>query len=188
MKKFSFIDFSEKNAPLVLRWRNSQRVRTNMLDDSVISEESHRIFLRNLNQDLSKAYFIVAMDKKPVGCIYFTDLDTSTVTWGCYIGEEKPIPGLFIAFLLLAANFAFSKQQVKVLRSEVAYNNQSPIKLNKFLGIPEIKRTERVTTSGERKNFIEYELNKNDFDSVHKKSLKVLPSSIRMLIDKSALE
>lgn len=54
MSGFRLVPFSEENTSTVLSWRNSDRVRKNMLDDSIISEESHRSFIENLKKITQK--------------------------------------------------------------------------------------------------------------------------------------
>jgi UDP-4-amino-4,6-dideoxy-N-acetyl-beta-L-altrosamine N-acetyltransferase len=188
MNKIKLVPFSKENMPTVLSWRNSKRIRSNMLDDSIISEAAHQKFLEVLAVDQSKEYFVVELNGLPVASIYFTDLNQSCVTWGCYIGVVKPVPGLFIALLILAAKFVFFRYQAKVLRSEVAAHNSNPIKLNKFFGIPEKKRIKKITTKGEETEFIEYRLERCDFDSIYKKAYKVMPTSVKGAVENFFLE
>ena len=188
MNKLKLVPFSERNMPIVLKWRNSSRIRSNMLDDSIISESSHRKFLSILAVDHSKEYFIVELNDDPVACVYFTDLESTNVTWGCYIGAEKPIPGLFVGLVILAAKFVFNRHQAKVLRSEVVSHNENPIKLNKFIGIPEKKRIGRTTVTGRKQEFIEYWLERSNFDSVLKRAYKIMPSSVKEVMETFVVE
>lgn len=188
MSIFSLEPFSKKNMELVLNWRNTERVRLNMLDDSIISEHEHSAFLNNIKKDLSKAYFVVNLNGKAVGCIYFTDLDKPIVTWGCYIGLEKIIPGLFVALVVLAGKFSFSHENVEFLRSEVAVHNINPIKLNKFLGIPISEYIDKKTACGESVKFIQYMLARDGFIELTEKSFKIMPSSIRVATENFIVE
>ena len=173
---------------MVLEWRNSRRIRTNMLDDSITLESCHRKFLNSLAVDPSKAYFVVELNGLPVASIYFTDLDTSCVTWGCYIGVEKLIPGLFIALLILAAKFAFYHYQARTLRSEVAAHNDNPIRLNRFVGIQKGQNIKKITSGGVETEFIEYRFERCEFNSVCEKALKIMPSSVKEAVGNYVLE
>lgn len=188
MTLLKLVPFSEENLLTVLAWRNSERIRSNMLDDSIISEVSHRVFLKSLATDYSKAYFVVELNCNPVASVYLINLGGAEVTWGCYIGAERIIPGLFVALLVIASKFAFSWPETRILKSEVAAHNSNPIKLNKFLGITEIQRVERPTASGKNIEFIEYQLNRSELKSVLAKASKIMPSAIKEATEKFILE
>lgn len=188
MNQLKLVPFSENNMSIVLAWRNSSRIRLNMINNSVISETDHLAFLKILDCDPSKKYFVVELNDYPVASIYFVNLDSSTVTWGCYIGIEKPVPGLFIALVVMAGKFVFDYCQAKVLRSEVAEHNESPIKLNKYIKIPEKRRVVRVTKEGKDLEFIEYELDRSKFFSVSENALKIMPSSVKEALENFYLE
>lgn len=188
MSQIKLVPYSRENMTTVLRWRNSKRIRLNMLDDSIITEYSHQKFLKNLAIDYSKVYFVVELNGLSVASICFTGLDTPCVTWGCYIGSIKPIPGLFLAMVLIAAQYAFSFPGTMALRSEVAVHNLNPIKLNKYLGISETARFMKTTTCGNNVEFIEYHLHSDEVCIVINKALKVMPSSMKKSYEKIILE
>ncbi|GAA0841467.1 hypothetical protein GCM10009113_07980 [Marinobacter szutsaonensis] len=141
-----------------------------------------------LEDDPSKAYFVVQLNDSPIAAIYFTGLGTSTVTWGCYIGSEKPVPGLFVGLVVLAAKFVFEDYQAEILRSEVAAHNSNPIKLNKFLGIPVQRRITKVTKEGTSLEFIEYKLEKYHFGTMYETALRVIPSSVKEALENFIME
>lgn len=188
MSVFSLEPFSEDNMKLVLSWRNTERIRSNMLDDSIITENEHCNFLNSLKVDSSKAYFVVKLNGRAVSCLYFNDLDKSTVTWGCYIGVDKVIPGLFVALVVLAGKFAFSEKKVDCLRSEVACHNFNPIKLNKYFNIPIVSCKEEETVCGNKVKFNEYVLKRYNFIGLVEKAYKVMPSSVRKAIENFKVE
>ena len=129
MADLKLVPFGVENAEQVLHWRNSERVRKNMIDDTIITPEQHSVFLSRLQGDSARKYFVVELRGEPVAAIYFAELGGTEVTWGCYVGVEKVIPGLFVALAAIAINFAFKYPETLALRSEVARHNQSPIKI-----------------------------------------------------------
>lgn len=179
MKNLTLTPFNEDNAPTVLAWRNSERVRLNMIDNSIISEQDHYAFLQSLKGNTAKAYYLVKLDRNPIGSISFVDMDSKTPAWGCHLGTEKLIPGLFPALVFIAAQHIFITTAAEVLKSEVAAHNNNPISLNKFIGIPLITSLEKTTTKGDTVLFHQYELAKTDLNTVSDKLLKILPSSMR---------
>jgi hypothetical protein len=188
MKGFKLVPFSQDNADRVLGWRNSEKIRSNMLDDSVIEHSAHKKFLAVLAEDDSMAYFVVEFKGAPVATIYFTGLGSDKVTWGCYIGSEKTIPGLFVAIVVIAVKYSFSLPTTRILRSEVAVYNSNPIKLNRFLGIPETSRFSRSTRTGREVEFIEYCLTSEELNGVLAKAEKVMPSSVKQSCEEFRLE
>lgn len=188
MNEIKLVPFSDKNADQVLMWRNSSRIQSNMLDDSHISFKSHKEFLNRLHLDLMQAYYVIELNCLPVASIYFSGLGTERVTWGCYIGVEKILPGFFVALVIISGQFAFARPQTKLIRSEVASHNSNPIKLNKFLGIAEVQRITRNTSQKKKIEFIEFHLDRSNFDLVCKKGLKIIPSSIKMALDNLIME
>lgn len=185
MVDLKLVPFSIENAEQVLSWRNSERVRTNMIDDTIIDLKQHSAFLRKLEGDSSRKYFVVELRGESVAAIYFSDLDSAEITWGCYVGVEKVIPGLFVALVAVAVKFAFSYPNTLALKSEVALHNQSPIKMNRFLGIQSCARCLRATKSGQKIEFLTYKLTLDSFDSVLQKARSILPSSLKKLCNKT---
>lgn len=188
MSDLRLVPFSDENSDIVMAWRNSDRIRTNMLDDSIIESQAHRKFLTALESDGTREYFVVELRGVPVAALYFTGLGGKEVTWGCYIGTEKAIPGLFVALVVVATKYAFSTPSTGVLRSEVAVHNSNPIKLNRFLGIPESARITKLTSSGKNVEFIEYKLSADLLNDVMSKANKAMPSSLRQSCEEVSLE
>jgi RimJ/RimL family protein N-acetyltransferase len=182
MSKLALRPFSADNADQVLAWRNSERVRANSINDTVIGKEEHLRFLEKLVHDPSRAYFVVELSGEPVGTINFSGIGGDTVTWGCYIGHEKVIPGLFIALVFLAADRAFTDYATRVLRSEVAAHNLAPQQVNRHLGIASTGTRTCVAGSGRELLLLQYELGKDDWDRTRPVFLARLPTSMRRMI------
>lgn len=188
MSEFRLVPFSEENTAIVLSWRNSDRVRKNMLDDSIISEESHRAFIKNLIQDSSKKYYLVEINGMPVACIYFNGLDSKEVVWGCYIGASKPVPGLFVALFIISLRYVFLTNKADKLLSEVADYNLSPINLNRFAGVLKTGGSIKKTNSGRDVFYISYEVDKSSYNAVLNKCIGIVPSSIRNALENLKVE
>jgi hypothetical protein len=185
---FKLTHFSQDNTDRVLGWRNSEKIRLNMLDDSIIERSAHKKFLLCLGANDSMAYYVVEFNGAPVATIYFTGLGSGKVTWGCYIGPGKIIPGLFVAIFVIAAKYSFGLSTTRILRSEVAAYNFNPIKLNRYLGIPETSRFIRSTKTGREVEFIEYCLTSEEHNSIITKAEKVMPSSVKKSCQEFMLE
>lgn len=183
MRSLRLIQFDESNANLILNWRNSERVRSNMLDDSIITIEGHNKFLEFLKNDETKSYFVVELDERPVGTIYFTGIGSDSITWGCYIGVDRIVPGLFILLIIIAIKFSFGHIETQTLHSEVAAHNANPIKVNQFLGIPVTGKVNKKTKSDNEIEFHQYVVDRKSVDYIVEKALKLLTSPMKKLVN-----
>src|SRR6266581_1469627 len=75
---------------LVLQWRNSCRISRNMYGDHVISMSEHKAWFSRLEENAEAVYLVFEFRLKPVGMVYFTDIDRKNAKclWGFYLGEE----------------------------------------------------------------------------------------------------
>ncbi|WP_201577794.1 hypothetical protein [Psychrobacter immobilis] len=183
MRFLRLVPFNESNANLVQNWRNSEHIRSNMLDDSIITIEGHNEFLEFLKSNKSKSYFVVELDENPVGTIYFNGIGSDRITWGCYIGVDRVIPGLFILLIVIAIKFSFNHVETQTLHSEVAAHNANPIKVNHFLGIPTTGKIIKKTTSDIEIEFHQYSINRESVDYIMEKAFKLLTSPMKNLIN-----
>ena len=183
MRSLRLIQFDESNANLILSWRNSERVRSNMLDDSIITIDEHNKFVQVLKSDETKSYFIVELDEHPVGAIYFNGIGSDSITWGCYIGVDRIVPGLFILLIIIAIKFAFGHIKTQTLHSDVAAHNANPIKVNQFLGIPVTGKINKKTTNGNEIEFHQYVVDRKSVDHIMEKASKLLTSPMKKLVN-----
>lgn len=188
MSQVTLTPFSRENTDIILRWRNSEKIRKNMLNSEIISNSQHQKFLGTLEEDSSKLYYLVNLKSQPVAALYLISLGNQEVTWGCYIGADKMIPGLFPALFVLAGQLAFRYPATKILRSEVADNNDNPIKLNKFLNIPLTSKNQHTKHDGSTQTFFEYKLEVTSFEKKREKALSIIPKSLRSSIQNPIIE
>jgi hypothetical protein len=59
MKIVNFTDLSQEDYKTILSWRDSDKVRKNMLNSNIISGKEHFSLVKQLKQDSSKEYFSV---------------------------------------------------------------------------------------------------------------------------------
>lgn len=182
------VPFSDANADLVLGWRNAVGVRGNMIDDSVISRADHQKFLKNLETDSCRSYFVVYLGERPVAALYFTGLGQPEVTWGCYIGTERMVPGLFVALFLIATDFAFAGSETRALCSEVAEHNSAPLRFNRFAGLEAENSYMRTTRSGRQIGFQSYRVEPSQLSGIRSKALKVMPGSMKQAYNEWKVE
>ena len=102
--------------------------------DSKISEKQQLKWFDRLHADASKKYFIFSIQGVSLGMLYFTDIDISSCSWGCYLGEERVWPGSGLILSLAALLYAFEMIKIDTLKAEVLEFNQGPQRMHNLLG------------------------------------------------------
>ncbi|OAB58142.1 hypothetical protein AY600_01070 [Phormidium willei BDU 130791] len=135
------LNSSDKN--LIYQWRNKERIRQNMYTDHIITQEEHELWLSGVLEDLSKIYLVCEFKNKPVGLIYFTDINEhhSRCYWGFYLGEDDSPRGCGFVMEYLALEYLFNTHkdtmEIRKLCCEVFGFNTAVIKQHKRFGFKE---------------------------------------------------
>lgn len=160
-------------------WRNSPRVRENMLDDTEIGREQQGIWFASLEKQHDKLYKVFCQNSKPVGMLYFSDINNESCTWGCYIGEEAVWPGSGVLLSIAALDFAFLSLKVEVLNAEVFEENSSPIRMHKTFGYSTLRDKVVKTKSGREVTLKCFGYLKSDWLKNRENILSKLPKQIQ---------
>lgn len=168
-------DLNEK----IRMWRNSPRVRENMLDDTVIDPNQQERWFDSLGNSKDKQYMVFHQDSRPIGMLYFSDISKESCVWGCYIGEEAVWPGTGVLLSVAALEYAFQTLKVETLVAEVFANNLSPIRIHQVFGY-KAKPDRCVTTKSGREIKLKcFEYSKIDWEKDKEKTFSKLPKQIR---------
>jgi UDP-4-amino-4,6-dideoxy-N-acetyl-beta-L-altrosamine N-acetyltransferase len=129
---------NEADLEKVLSWRNSDRVRLNMLSTHVITNEEHRSWFFNLDHNTCR-YLVFEYRQRPVGLVYFTEIDRNNdrCKWGFYLGETDVPSGTGLLMGCLSMEYVFSVLNIRKLCSQVLSNNETSIKYHHKLGFKE---------------------------------------------------
>ncbi len=121
---------------LLLRWRNSERVRVNMYTDHLISENEHAAWFSRALVDPAARYLVFSHLGRAVGFISFTGISTAhgRCTWAFYLGEEDAPRGSGSAMEFFALDYAFGTLGIRKLCCEVFVFNAGVIKLHEKFG------------------------------------------------------
>ena len=82
------------DTPDIVRWRNSDAVRLNFIDQRLFTEESHMNWLNNVVKPGKAKQFIISVKEGdaylPVGSVYLRDIDYThkKAEYGIFIGED----------------------------------------------------------------------------------------------------
>jgi UDP-4-amino-4,6-dideoxy-N-acetyl-beta-L-altrosamine N-acetyltransferase len=134
-----FRSLQEEDLPLVLQWRNSERIRANMYSDHLISLQEHKAWFEKINRDKSVICKIFEYEGIPLGVVNFTQFDKSSnrCSWGFYIGEEMAPKGSGMAMGYLALQHIFEEVNIYKLCAEVLTFNEKSLRYHKKLGFSE---------------------------------------------------
>ena len=141
IKMLKFENFSTRSIELkdkncIMQWRNSERVRSNMYSDHIISQQEHESWFRHALVDQSASFLIFLFQERPVGFISFTNINHihGRCTWAFYLGEIDVPRGTGSAMEFFALYYAFVVLEIRKLCCEVFAFNTGVIKLHEKFG------------------------------------------------------
>ena len=100
----------------IIRWRNSDFVRSRFIDQRLFTKESHEYWLKNFVETGKVAQFIILLDKKSVGSVYLKDInrEEKSAEYGIFIGDENAIGiGVGTKSARLILEYAFNELKLE---------------------------------------------------------------------------
>ncbi|MGI2156612.1 UDP-4-amino-4,6-dideoxy-N-acetyl-beta-L-altrosamine N-acetyltransferase [Shewanella baltica] len=170
-----FRRLSAETLEAVWRWRNLPHIRANMHTDRLISWQEHLQWFEQLQQDASRAYWVLWQNNNPVGTLYFTAVSEDMLEWGCYLGEQQLWPGSGLLLEVAALDYASQYTQATTLRAEVLSTNSSVLKMHHVFGYQE---KEALKYSGTRNDIFVFEYLLTDWRQYRAMILNRLPKQI----------
>lgn len=157
----------EEDLGMVLEWRNSYRIRSNMYNDKMITIDEHINWFMQLDNQ-KEVYLVFEIEECPVGLVYFKEINwcKSSSYWGFYLGETGLPLGSGLVMGYLGIDYAFDELGLKKLCGEVLSFNQASIKFHLRFGFVEegiLKR--HVFKNGIYQDVITFALFKEDWES-----------------------
>jgi UDP-4-amino-4,6-dideoxy-N-acetyl-beta-L-altrosamine N-acetyltransferase len=121
---------------MILRWRNSDRIRVNMYTDHIISLEEHEKWFASALTNPVSRFLIFEHSGRPLGLVSFTAIDAlnERCSWAFYLGEEDVKRGTGSVMEFLALEFAFEVMRIRKLCCEVFAFNASVVRLHERFG------------------------------------------------------
>ncbi len=174
-----FVPLGADMLETVRAWRNSSRIRNNMLSDQLISTDQQQAWFSGLQGDASRLYLVFHLQNLPVGMLYFSDIDEQRCSWGCYIGAEAVWPGSGLLLEVAALDFAFSRFGVNCLHAAVLEFNKSPQRMHKAFGYRLVSRqADALWRGGQRHALLHYEYLRDEWQDNREGVLAQLPPQI----------
>ncbi|NUA25403.1 UDP-4-amino-4,6-dideoxy-N-acetyl-beta-L-altrosamine N-acetyltransferase [Cupriavidus basilensis] len=142
---------------ILLAWRNSDHVRSNMYTDHLIAPEEHERWFASALQHPSAQFAVFALRGVPVGFSSLTGIsrEHQRCTWGFYLGEQGLPKGTGSALGYLALAHAFDTLGMYKLSSEAFAFNHASLALHRKLGFREEGRlVEHYLKRGQRQDIV----------------------------------
>ncbi len=127
----NFVNLSKKEAKLILKWRNSDRIRLKMINKDIISLENHFQWLESLKNRKDCKYYLFYVDNTPVGVIDLTHIEEKkSCHGGSYIGNTEYLGwGIIMGYFL--AEYYYKNNPEGKIYIEVLKTNKRVYKFNK---------------------------------------------------------
>jgi UDP-4-amino-4,6-dideoxy-N-acetyl-beta-L-altrosamine N-acetyltransferase len=151
----------ENDLPLVLAWRNSERIRAASFGDREISMDEHRAWFSGATATGRSRSFIFDVDDRPAGVVNFTNIDAvaGTSEWGFYIGEPSAPKGSGAAMGFLALEEAFGSMKLSAITGRTLGRNPASAKYHEKLGFLLVRRLPGAAVkNGQSDDVLEYRL------------------------------
>ena len=151
----------------IIRWRNSDYVRSRFIDQRLFTKESHEYWLKNFVETGKVAQFIILLDDKGVGSVYLRDIDydKKSAEYGIFIGEESARgKGVGTKSANLILEYAFGELKLEKIFLRVYKDNPGAIKSYEKAGFVDNGLRESVCVNGISKEVVFMELEKKDFE------------------------
>ena len=151
----------------IIRWRNSDFVRSRFIDQRLFTKESHEYWLKNFVETGKVAQFIILLDGKGVGSVYLRDIDPDerSAEYGIFIGEESARgKGVGTKSTCLILEYAFCELKLEKIFLRVYKDNAGAVKSYEKAGFVSNGKIENIEVNGEKRDVIFMELEKKDFE------------------------
>ena len=135
--EYSIRAIREEDLEMLLAWRNSERIRSVMLTDHVITWEEHYNWFKKNEHNEPPRNLIFEYKGKAIGYIGYTEYDETnrSCSPGCYLGEEQNVPiDAGMVLFITTMDYAFKYLHMDFLKTEVFKKNKRVVKIDKLLG------------------------------------------------------
>lgn len=135
-----------KDLDLVLKWRNSDHIRSVSTDSRLIEPKEHKIWFQRKHKSTEDWALIFEgaapnVPLKPLGVVSFDYFHKSNgYSWNIYLGDGPSKHGVGTIMGLMAIQFAFGFLNTKRIIANVISNNTRSLNFHESLGFKKINR------------------------------------------------
>ncbi len=132
----------KSDTPMIVKWRNNQKVRKNFIFQEIFTEEMHNHWMDTKVAAGDVVQFIIRIKEsgKAIGSVYFRDIDyeKKEAEYGIFIGEdEERGKGYGSEAAKLALEYAFSELKLESVFLRVFADNIAAIHSYESAGFKE---------------------------------------------------
>jgi len=131
-KSYSLINFiqtNDKEKELILKWRNSDKVRQWMVNKSIITLEEHYNYIDSLKDKKDKLCFLVKEEENYLGIVEFDEINNDSAYFGLNANSDTQIKGVGRILESISIYIAKELLELKKLKLYVFNNNERAIRL-----------------------------------------------------------
>jgi UDP-4-amino-4,6-dideoxy-N-acetyl-beta-L-altrosamine N-acetyltransferase len=176
----AFKPLQEEHLQLVWQWRNSPRIMQNMHSSAPVKWLEHCAWFEKLKGDNSRQFYIFLQDQRPIGVLNFSDMNTATPEWGCYLGETNVWPGSGIMLEFAALDFCASHRQFSHLLAQVLSFNHAANNMHKVFEYKQLSLKKGGERNGQPFDIQHYSYELKQWAENRGKVLKKLPKKIAL--------
>ncbi len=156
----------ERDLEMVLGWRNSERVRSNMYTDHLIPEAEHRAWFERIRKEPIPVFLVFELRGKPIGVVSVSQIDRrhNRCYWGFYLGDPEAPPGSGSSLGYFGLNYIFDVLKIRKLCAEAFAFNKASIRFHERLGfVAEGRLVRHVLKNGVYEDIISFALFDEDW-------------------------
>ena len=128
----------------LIRWRNSDHIRTKMINSHVVQKEEHEMWLSTMLSDPSSQWSIVNYQKNIAGALYITHINPvdKTATWGMYVDKQYMSSVVGVLMEIIAIDKMIFDFEIRKIWGETLNTNKKLLAMHQKFGF-EIEGTYR---------------------------------------------
>lgn len=184
LPEHEFKPLQEQQLELVWQWRNSPRIKNNMHNNNPVEWQDHCAWFKKLQTDSRRLFFILWQNKRPIGVLNFSDLNTPTPEWGCYLGETNVWPGSGIILECAALDYMVSykpnHQSYSHLLAQVLSFNTAANKMHKIFEYEQVSQDKGAERNGKNFDILHYRYELAQWQQNRDLILAKLPKNIAL--------
>lgn len=126
----------DRDLDMILSWRNSEHVRSMMVNSAIITKENHIKWYEKIKTNSPPRHIIYCFDGRPVGLISDVPVGDKPdiMDGGYYLGEKGlPLEASF-GIIFCSLDYAFEVLNARIIHGEVKKINKASIALDKRCG------------------------------------------------------
>ena len=120
----------------ILNWRNSKKIRNEMLNNKIIKRKEHEDWFASISQDKTSEVFIFLFYDIDVGYGIINNIDkiNKTCTWGMYLDPNYHNSGLGVLLEAYIIERIFKHHKLRKIWGEALSSNHNMLNIHKKFG------------------------------------------------------